>query len=114
MRQKTSFRSEIDAALATKPDTLFLNSYQPDLTVILRELYRAGFEGKKFTFGYAANDKVLAALPAEGTEGLVSFSPSPDVQSPGVQARGGNPSGPRIRTPIRHRSTTMFRSRRSP
>jgi branched-chain amino acid transport system substrate-binding protein len=85
---KTSFRSEIDAALATKPDTLFLNSYQPDLTVILRELYRAGYDGKKFTFGYAANDKVLGALPTEVTEGLVSFSPSPDVQSPAFKRVG--------------------------
>jgi branched-chain amino acid transport system substrate-binding protein len=83
---KTSFRSEIDAALATKPDTLFLNSYQPDLTVLLRELYRAGFDGKKFTFGYAANDKLLAALPADVLEGLMSYAPSPDVDSPAFKA----------------------------
>lgn len=79
---KTSFRSEIDQALRAKPDALFLNGYTPDVTIILRELYRAGYDGKKFTFGYAANDKMLAALPAEVTEGLVAFSPSPDVDSP--------------------------------
>ena len=79
---KTSFRSEIDQALRAKPDTLYLNGYAPDVSVILRELYRAGFEGKKFTYGYAANAKMVGSLPNEVTEGLVSFSPSPDVDSP--------------------------------
>lgn len=78
---KTSFRSEVDEALKAKPDTLYLNSYQPDLAVLLRELYRAGYEGKKFTYGYAANAKLLASVPANVTEGLVSFAPSPDVGS---------------------------------
>ncbi len=79
---KTSFRSEIDTALKAKPDTLYLNSYTPDLTVLLRELYRAGFEGKKFTLAYAANAKLLEALPAEVVEGLISMAPSPDLGSP--------------------------------
>jgi len=83
---KTSFRSEVDQALRAKPDALFLNGYTPDVTVILRELYRAGYEGKKFTFGYAANAKMLESLPPEVTEGLISFSPSPDPGSPAYAA----------------------------
>lgn len=83
---KTSFRTEIDQALKLKPDTLFLNSYQPDLQVLLREIYRAGFEGKKYTLAYAANDKLLASLPPEVTEGLVHYAPSPDLESPGFAA----------------------------
>ncbi len=83
---KTSFRSEVDQALRTKPDTLFLNGYTPDVTVMLRELYRAGYDGKKFTFGYAANAKLLDSLPAEVTEGLMIFSPSPDLDSPAYAA----------------------------
>jgi branched-chain amino acid transport system substrate-binding protein len=79
---KTSFRSEVDTILKNKPDALFLNSYQPDLLVLLRDLYRAGYDGKRYTLGYAANDKLLAALPAEVTEGLISYSPSPDLNSP--------------------------------
>ena len=79
---KSSFRSEIDQALKSKPDALLLNSYTPDLTVLLRELYRAGYEGKKFTFAYAANAKLLESLPAEVVEGLISFAPSPDIDSP--------------------------------
>ena len=83
---KTSFRSEVDQALRAKPDALFLNGYTPDVTVILRELYRAGYEGKRFTFGYAANAKMLESLPAEVTEGLLAFSPSPDPGSPAYAA----------------------------
>ena len=79
---KTSFRSEVDQALRARPDTLYLNGYAPDVSTILRELYRAGFDGKRFTYGYAANEKMVAGLPQDVTEGLVSFSPSPDVDSP--------------------------------
>lgn len=79
---KTSFRSEVDQALKTKPDALFLNSYTPDLAVILRELFRAGYDGKKLTYGYAANAKLLETVGADVAEGLISFAPSPDLGSP--------------------------------
>ena len=78
---KASFRSEIDTALKAKPDALFLNSYTPDLIVLLRELFRAGYEGKKYTLAYAANAKLLESLPPEVVEGLVSMAPSPDINS---------------------------------
>jgi branched-chain amino acid transport system substrate-binding protein len=78
---KTSFRSEVDEALKAKPDTLFLNSYAPDLQVLLRDLYRAGYDGKRYTLGYAANDKLLASVPQAVTEGLISYAPSPDLDS---------------------------------
>ena len=83
---KTSFRSEVDQALRAKPDTLFLNGYTPDVTVLLRELFRAGYEGRRFTFAYAANAKMLESLPAEVTDGLIAFSPSPDIDSPAFAA----------------------------
>jgi branched-chain amino acid transport system substrate-binding protein len=79
---KTTFRGEIDTALKAKPDALFLNGYTPDVTIILRELYRAGYDGKKYTLGYAANQKMLESLPPEVIEGLISYSPSPDLNSP--------------------------------
>jgi branched-chain amino acid transport system substrate-binding protein len=79
---KTSFRSEIDEALRGKPDTLFLNSYEPDLAILLREIYQAGFNGRRLTLGYAANEKLLRALPPAVTNGLLSYSPSPDIASP--------------------------------
>ena len=79
---KTTFRSEIDQALKPKPDAIYLNSYTPDLIVLLRELYRAGYEGKRYTPGYAATQKLLDALPADLVDGLVSYAPTPDLGSP--------------------------------
>ena len=79
---KTSFRSEIDQAMRAGPDTLLLMSYAPDVTVLLRDLYRAGYEGGKYTPALAANATVLSALPHEVVEGLCTLAPSPDIDSP--------------------------------
>jgi ABC-type branched-subunit amino acid transport system substrate-binding protein len=81
-KDKTTYRSEIDQALRDKPDFLYLNGYAPDVTVLLRDLYRAGFEGGRLTQSYAATAKVIEALPAEVTEGLYTVQPSADVDSP--------------------------------
>jgi len=81
-KEKTTYRSEIDQALRAKPDFLYLNGYAPDLTVLLRDLYRAGFDGGRFTQSYALTSKVLESLPAEVTEGVYTVQPSADVDSP--------------------------------
>src|SRR5262249_52737522 len=81
-KDKTTYRSEIDQALRDKPDFLYLNGYAPDVTVLLRDLYRAGFEGGRMTQSYAATSKVIEALSPEVTEGLYTVQPSADVDSP--------------------------------
>ncbi len=80
-KDKTSFRSEIDQALKAKPDMIYLNGYTPDVTVVLRELYKAGYEGGKIGQAYAVNQKLLASLPPEVTEGTYTVAPSPSVNS---------------------------------
>jgi branched-chain amino acid transport system substrate-binding protein len=85
-RDKTSFRSELDLALKEKPDMVFLDGYQPDVTILLRELYRTGYEGKKLSRSYAVNEKLLASLPPEVTEGVITVSPSPEISSPSYRA----------------------------
>ena len=47
-KDKTTYRSEIDQALRTKPDFLYLNGYAPDVTVLLRDLFRPASTGRKF------------------------------------------------------------------
>jgi len=84
--KQTSFRSELDRAIAEKPDTLFFNSYAPDLAVLLRELYQAGYDGHRITPGYAATPTTLSSLQPELTNGLWSFAPSPDLDSPAYAA----------------------------
>jgi len=82
-REKTTFRSEIDQALKTKPDMIFVNGYTPDVTVVLKELFKAGYNGGKVAPAFAVNQKLLSALPAEVTEGTYTWAPS---QSPDSDA----------------------------
>ncbi|MDE2197686.1 MAG: ABC transporter substrate-binding protein [Rhodospirillales bacterium] len=83
---KTSFRSEVDAAIKAKPDAIMLNGYTPDSIVLLRELFQAGYTGRKYALAYAANAKLLASLPAAVTDGLVAMAPSPDIGSDAYKA----------------------------
>jgi len=85
-KDKTSYRSEIDEALKTKPDLLYLNGYAPDVGVILRDLYRADYTGTKLTQSYALTDKSLQQLPKPITEGAITVQPSADVNSPAYAA----------------------------
>lgn len=81
-KEKTTYRSEVDLALKTKPDLIYLNGYAPDVTVILRDLYRAGFTGPRYAQSYAVTGKVLESLPNEVTEGVITVQPSADIESP--------------------------------
>jgi branched-chain amino acid transport system substrate-binding protein len=76
---KTSYRSEVDQMLRSNPDFLVLAGYAPDTTVLLPDLYRAGYQGKMITLSYALTTKVLQALPHETTDGVYVFQPSPAV-----------------------------------
>jgi ABC-type branched-subunit amino acid transport system substrate-binding protein len=85
-KDQTSYRSEVDQALKTSPDLLYLNGYAPDVGVILRDLYRAGYDGTKFTQSYALTVKSLQELPKSVTEGVITVQPSADVSSPAYAA----------------------------
>jgi ABC-type branched-subunit amino acid transport system substrate-binding protein len=92
-RERTAFRSEIDQILRSRADTVFLNGYLPDVTILLRELFRAGFDGRRMTPAYAANQTTFQSLPNEVTNGVITWQPSPDVESGAfrrLQTRFGN------------------------
>jgi ABC-type branched-subunit amino acid transport system substrate-binding protein len=80
-KDKTTFRSEIDQALRTNPDMIYLNGYTPDVTVLMKDLFKAGYAGHRIAQGYAANAKLLSSLPVEVTDGIYAISPSPSVDS---------------------------------
>jgi ABC-type branched-subunit amino acid transport system substrate-binding protein len=84
-REKTTFRSEIDQALRANPDMIYLNGYTPDCTIVLKELFKAGYTGAKVAQGYAVNQKLLESVPAEVTDGTYTATPSPAVDSPGYK-----------------------------
>jgi ABC-type branched-subunit amino acid transport system substrate-binding protein len=85
-KDKTSYRSEVDQALRTKPDLLYLNGYAPDVAVVLRDLYRAGYDGDRFCQSYALTEKSLQELPKEVTNGVITVQPSADLNSPAYAA----------------------------
>jgi ABC-type branched-subunit amino acid transport system substrate-binding protein len=80
-KDKTSYRSEVDQALKAKPDMIYLNGYAPDETIVLKDLYKAGYEGGKFSQSYSITQPVLDALPHEVTEGIYTVQPSADIES---------------------------------
>ncbi|MEM9814484.1 MAG: ABC transporter substrate-binding protein, partial [Pseudomonadota bacterium] len=67
---KSTYRSEVDQILRDSPDFIMLGGYAADSTVLLRDIWQAGYEGKIIGPAYAVNSSVLEALPAEVTEGL--------------------------------------------
>ncbi|WNJ91827.1 ABC transporter substrate-binding protein [Bosea sp. 685] len=75
--KKPAYRSEIDEALRFKPDAIVLGGYTPDTSVILKDLFRAGFSGTKLAFGYSVNQKLLDSVPADVAEKTFILSPSP-------------------------------------
>ena len=79
---KPSYRSEVDAALKAQPDLIMAGGYATDTAVLLRDLFRAGFKGRIIGFGYAINEKFVTDQPKDVTEGVVTMSPSPAVDSP--------------------------------
>jgi branched-chain amino acid transport system substrate-binding protein len=80
-KDKTTYRSEIDQVLKATPDMIYLNGYTPDVTIVLKDLYKAGYTGAKIAQAYAVNQKLLSALPPEVTEGTFTIAPSPATES---------------------------------
>src|SRR6185369_16716200 len=104
-KDKTTFRSEIDQALRTNPDMIYLNGYTPDITVLMKDLFKAGYAGQRIAQGYAANAKLLSSLPVEVTDGIYAISPSPSVDSSAYKrlamARAREATGTAIKDNIR-------------
>jgi len=80
-REKTTYRSEVDQALRAKPDMMFFNGYTPDVTVVLKEIFKAGYTGGKVAPAFAVNQKLLGSLPHEVTDGIYTWAPSPAADS---------------------------------
>jgi len=78
---KSTYRSEVDTILRANPDFLMLGGYAADSTVLLRDLWQAGYEGKIIGPAYAVNATVLGALPADVTEGVFTWEGAPAIGS---------------------------------
>ena len=67
--------------MAAKPDFLYLNGYATDTVVVLRDLWKANVNLPKFCQTYAVPQATLDANPAEVSEGILTGTPSADVDS---------------------------------
>lgn len=74
--KKPAYRSEVDEALRFAPDTIVLGGYTADTSVLVKDLYRAGFKGRKIAFAYSVNQKMLDGLPPDVVEGIYTIAPS--------------------------------------
>lgn len=82
--KKPSLRTEVDQLMKFGPDALFVGGYLPDTTVLIRDLYRAGYKGKIVGPGYSINQKLVDAIgQADAIEGAYSMQPSPQEGSSG-------------------------------
>ncbi len=83
---KTTYRSEVDEILRGDPDFLMLGGYAADSTILLRDLFQAGYEGRIIGPAYAVNQGVIESLPANVLEGVFTWEGSPAIDS-GAYAR---------------------------
>jgi ABC-type branched-subunit amino acid transport system substrate-binding protein len=79
-KDKATYRSEIDQAMRSDPDFLYLNGYAPDTVVVLRDLYKANINLPKFCQSYAVPQKTLDSIPAEVSAGTYTGQPSADIE----------------------------------
>jgi branched-chain amino acid transport system substrate-binding protein len=82
--KKPSLRTEVDQAMRYNADCIFVGGYLPDTTVLMRDLFRAGFKGKVVGPGYSINQRLVDAVgQPEATEGAFGMLPSPQEGSAG-------------------------------
>jgi ABC-type branched-subunit amino acid transport system substrate-binding protein len=79
-KDKATYRSEIDQAMRSDPDFLYLNGYAPDTVVVLRDLFKANINLPKFAQSYAVPQKTLDTIPAEVSAKLFTGQPSADIE----------------------------------
>jgi branched-chain amino acid transport system substrate-binding protein len=82
---KSSYRSEITRILGHNPDMIMILGFQPDCTILARELYKAGYKGRLLGTSYSFNQK-LADDVGEAAEGILNYGPAPDFGAPSFAA----------------------------
>ena len=63
------------------PDAILMGGYVPDSAVILKDLFRAGYDKPRIGLSFGINPKTLEAVPNEVSEGVYSLVPTASVNS---------------------------------
>ncbi|WP_312836061.1 ABC transporter substrate-binding protein [Comamonas sp.] len=74
-----SYRAEVEKIVSKKPDAVFLPSYIPEFSAIVREIYRSGYESKLYTFSHAADSggKFVQNVGKAAAEGVNHVQATP-------------------------------------
>jgi branched-chain amino acid transport system substrate-binding protein len=84
--KRTSYRSELQKVLASKPDVIALSGYLPDTTIILREAYELGATAKFIIPDWAAGPALLKALGPEVSQGVLVYGTVPNTAGAAFKA----------------------------
>jgi branched-chain amino acid transport system substrate-binding protein len=56
---------------------LVLGGYVADTSVLVKDLYRAGYQGKMLSYAYTVNKQLIESVPKDTVEGIFTIAPSP-------------------------------------
>ena len=76
-----SYRSEIQAALGSKPDVVLFGGYTPDGIQVFREWFQLGLGGTWMGPGFALDQKFIQGVGAQVAEGTVVVEGAPNSAS---------------------------------
>jgi branched-chain amino acid transport system substrate-binding protein len=79
--KKSTYRTEVSQVIRTNPDFIVLGGYVPDTSVVVKEIYRAGYKGKIVGMAFGVNQKLVEAVPPETLENVYMIGSSPAVGS---------------------------------
>jgi branched-chain amino acid transport system substrate-binding protein len=79
---QSSYRSEIQEALAGKPEVILFGGYTPDGILIFKEWFQLGLPGTWIGPGFAFNQQFISSIGQQAAEGIIVVEASPTLGSP--------------------------------
>lgn len=82
---QSSYRSEIQQALAGKPDVILFGGYTPDGIQIFKEWFQLGLGGTWMGPGFAFDQNFIKGIGPQASEGIVVVEGAPNTASSAYQ-----------------------------
>lgn len=76
-----NYRSELQQALLANPDVIILNGYEPDATIIMKQLYELGNTARVIAPEFAVTTRLIEALGPELVEDTIVYRFVPNSDS---------------------------------
>ena len=78
---QSSYRSEIQQALGSKPDVVLFGGYTPDGIQVFKEWFQLGLGGTWMGPGFAFDQKFIAGIGPQAAEGTIVVEGAPNAAS---------------------------------